>query len=188
MSRLNASALATLRDAGVSESVWARANYCVNGKWVGDVCGCPDDRCANGFHHYGVDDCGCLETMLGLFLKGTGGTFADGVLPPVMRPYGGFYRPRKLAAERVDDEDGELTGVLVFGTHRPAAAQALADKLAMREAGSTFRALDPVPGWWRDGFEAGRRRWISDEETGRAAVLFRQIAEVDAATAAEEGK
>jgi hypothetical protein len=35
-----------------------------DGKWGGDACGCFDDRCANGFHHTGPDDCGCLQAML----------------------------------------------------------------------------------------------------------------------------
>ena len=183
MSGLNATARATLRDAGVSVGMWVRANYGQPGDtWTGDVCGCPDDRCANGFHHMGVDDCGCLDVMLGLFLSGTGGSFADGVLPPVMRPYGGFYRPRKLVAEQVDEDD-EFTSVLVFGTHNPDVARPLADALAMRTAGSTFRALDPVTGWWRDGFTGGRRGWVSDEETGRAAVMFQKIAETSETTA-----
>jgi len=38
--------------------------------WSGDECGCPDDRCANGFHHMGADDCGCLPAMLGDWLAG----------------------------------------------------------------------------------------------------------------------
>lgn len=33
--------------------------------WHGDRCGCPDDRCANGYHHDGGDDqCGCLPAVL----------------------------------------------------------------------------------------------------------------------------
>ena len=43
-----------------------------SGKWSGDVCGCPDGRCANGFHHMGEDDCGCLPTLLEQYLAGEG--------------------------------------------------------------------------------------------------------------------
>jgi len=32
--------------------------------WSGDVCGCLDDRCANGYHHDGLEDCGCLPVLL----------------------------------------------------------------------------------------------------------------------------
>ena len=33
--------------------------------WHGDRCGCPDDRCRDGYHHDGGDDeCGCLPAVL----------------------------------------------------------------------------------------------------------------------------
>ncbi|MEU4416171.1 hypothetical protein [Nocardia salmonicida] len=63
MTALNASALATLRDAEISVSEWARHNYMSNGEWCGDACGCPDSRCI-GFHHDAGDECGCLPTLL----------------------------------------------------------------------------------------------------------------------------
>ena len=71
MSALNAAAKAALRDAGVGQAEWARANYSADGSWSGDACGCPDDRCI-GFHHFGPDDCGCLETLLAQYLAGEG--------------------------------------------------------------------------------------------------------------------
>lgn len=65
MAKLNATARATLREAGISQAAWARANFMRDGKWSGDQCGCPDSgRCANGFHHLGVDDCGCLPVLI----------------------------------------------------------------------------------------------------------------------------
>jgi hypothetical protein len=70
--RLNATAKAILRDAGVSQAAWARANGYSDGKWGGDQCGCPDDRCANGFHHGGTDDCSCLGVLLEQYLGGEG--------------------------------------------------------------------------------------------------------------------
>jgi hypothetical protein len=76
VAKLNETAKATLRDAGVSQAAWARANHMPGGKWHGDVCGCPDDRCANGFHHAGGDDCGCLDVLLGEYLAGAG-SFAE---------------------------------------------------------------------------------------------------------------
>jgi hypothetical protein len=63
MTALNATAKATLRDAGFTQAEWIRIHG-YDGKWTGDICGCPDDRCANGFHHYGADDCGCLPVLL----------------------------------------------------------------------------------------------------------------------------
>ena len=63
MSKLNATARATLKDYGVSQAGWARRNYYSDGKWHGDACGCPDDRCI-GYHHDGPEDCGCLPVLL----------------------------------------------------------------------------------------------------------------------------
>ena len=75
MPALNATAKAALRDAGVSQAAWARANYSPDGRWHGDACGCPDDRCMDGYHHFPGDECGCLRTLLADYLSG-GGFFA----------------------------------------------------------------------------------------------------------------
>lgn len=63
MSALNAAAKAALRDAGVTQAGWARAHGQSDGRWHGDACGCPDDRCA-GYHHDADEDCGCLDVLL----------------------------------------------------------------------------------------------------------------------------
>jgi hypothetical protein len=63
MTALNAAALAAIRDAGFTRAEWLRMHG-YDGKWTGDSCGCKDDRCANGFHHMGANDCGCLEKMI----------------------------------------------------------------------------------------------------------------------------
>jgi hypothetical protein len=63
MAKLNAAAKAALRDAGFTPAQWA-VMWGYRGEWGGDACGCLDDRCANGFHHMGASDCGCLESML----------------------------------------------------------------------------------------------------------------------------
>lgn len=62
--KLNAEARDTLRSAGVSQAAWIR-RHCgdVARIWLGDACGCPDDRCI-GFHHDAQDDCGCLSALL----------------------------------------------------------------------------------------------------------------------------
>lgn len=62
MTRLNTTALATLRAAGVSVAEWKRRNR-MGDMWFGDACGCPDNRCI-GHHHYGGDDCECLSALL----------------------------------------------------------------------------------------------------------------------------
>jgi hypothetical protein len=176
---LGDAAKALLREHGISPSLWARANWAPAGDWTGDSCGCPDDRCA-GHHHDAGQECGCLKVLLADFTagKGTGGMFAPGVLPPVRRPYGGFYVPRKLAVvvldEHGDEEDG---GIAVLGTHNEDAAGLLADKAAAQLAGDGWHAADPVRVWWRDGYANGRRCWVADELAGRAGVLFRRIEE-----------
>lgn len=73
MTALNSTAKATLKAADVTQAEWARANFMRDGKWCGDICGCPDSgRCASGFHHMGEDDCGCLPTLLEQYLAGEG--------------------------------------------------------------------------------------------------------------------
>lgn len=62
MTKLNADARAAIREAGFTAAQWA-AMWGYRGEWGGDACGCFDDRCI-GHHHYGANDCGCLETML----------------------------------------------------------------------------------------------------------------------------
>lgn len=60
---LNEAARLELRDAGISQAEWARRSGYADGKWGGDKCGCPDDRCI-GHHHDAQDDCGCLRALL----------------------------------------------------------------------------------------------------------------------------
>jgi hypothetical protein len=97
-------------------------------------------------------------------------------LPVIQRPDGSLYRPRQVTAHAVCDDDEFLSGVMILGTHDVPRAQRFADRYAAHlEAGYT--AADPVTGWWRDGFEGGQRRWVTDEKRGRAGVWFRQIAE-----------
>lgn len=93
----------------------------------------------------------------------------------ITRPNGRPYRPRRVIAQVVGDGIDE--GVLILGTHDLARAQILADQMAEYVAGRGFVAIGPWRGWFRDGFDAGRRQWITDEERGRAGVCFREIVE-----------
>lgn len=80
MTKLNATAKAELRAAAVSQADWARHWFPLNARpgdrsteigrpiWLGDACGCPDDRCI-GYHHDGEDDCGCLPVVLEGYLS-----------------------------------------------------------------------------------------------------------------------
>ena len=98
-------------------------------------------------------------------------------LPPIKRPNGKLYCPRRIVAHEVGGEDGITEGVLILGTHDEARAKPLADQFAQYLLGSGYAALDPLGGWYRDGFESGQRQWVSDKERGRAGVWFRRIAE-----------
>lgn len=62
--RLNEEARYALRTAGMSQTAWIR-KYCGDGAriWLGDACGCPDDRCI-GYHHDETDECQCLPSLL----------------------------------------------------------------------------------------------------------------------------
>jgi hypothetical protein len=63
MTALNATAKATLKAYGVTQAGWARQHF-TDGRWHGDACGCPDDRCMDGFHHDPHEECGCLLALL----------------------------------------------------------------------------------------------------------------------------
>ena len=63
MTALNATARAALRDHGISQAEWARRNFYSDGRWGGDACCCPDDRCI-GYHHDDPDNCGCLPALM----------------------------------------------------------------------------------------------------------------------------
>lgn len=176
---LNDAAKTVLAEAGMTPAAWARLNGYSGGTWGGDACGCPDDRCMNGFHHEPQQECGCLESLLTRYLNGEDSAFfaEDASPPPVQRQDGRWYRPRKLVACAVT-EDEELAGVVVLGTHSPRAAQALADSYAAWQLGSSYRAADPANVWWRNGYDGTGRGWVTDETHGRAGVWFRQIVEV----------
>jgi hypothetical protein len=93
------------------------------------------------------------------------------------RPDGRLYRPRKVTGYAVNDDDEIVCGIMILGTHDAGRAQPLADKCAVMWAGNGFVATCPVTGWWRDGFQGGRRCWVDDPVQGRAGVWFREITE-----------
>jgi hypothetical protein len=97
--------------------------------------------------------------------------------PAIKRPDGTIYRPRKITANAVTDEDEILCGVVVFGTHDIARAQPLADSYVAWQLDGRMSAVDPRTVWWRDGFACGQRSWLTDEKHGRAGVWFRDIVE-----------
>lgn len=98
-------------------------------------------------------------------------------LAPVTRPDGRVYRPRKIVACAVADDDECLSGVTVLGTHDMTIAQREADWYAQWQLGRGSAALDPETGWFREGYEDGRPMWIRDPVKGRAGVMFREVRE-----------
>jgi hypothetical protein len=86
-------------------------------------------------------------------------------LESIRRPDGRLYRPRKINGHALSyDDDDWVTGVLILGTHDVARAQVLADDCAARWVGRGFVAVRPETGWYRDGFEYGRRCWRTAKE------------------------
>lgn len=90
----------------------------------------------------------------------------------IERPNGKPYRPRKteLRAHAYENEDD--CGVIVFGTLDPDRARPFAEQVCNHWYGMP-QAVDPQPGWYRDGFVYGERRWIPDEKRGAPGVMFR---------------
>lgn len=126
---------------------------------------CGDTPCAMPFKHDGGHSClRCADT-------------AVPQMETITRPDGRLYRSQKVAGYPVTD-DGELVcGIMVLGTHDTDRAKPLADRCAALWVDGGYVAASPVTGWWRDGFEGGRRCWVTDPVRGRAGVWFREIAE-----------
>lgn len=93
-------------------------------------------------------------------------------LAPIQRDNGRWYRPRKVTCEAVNDLDGLVTAVIVFGTHDVEAARPFASESARYWVDPGYEATCPVPGWWRDAIDRGERTWAIDPVRGRAGVWF----------------
>tara|TARA_B100000378_G_scaffold142555_1_gene115204 strand:+ start:1866 stop:2681 length:816 start_codon:yes stop_codon:yes gene_type:complete len=59
---LSLDARQVLQSAGISRADYARSWF-ADGRWHGDTCGCPDDRCI-GHHHDADEPCGCIRSIL----------------------------------------------------------------------------------------------------------------------------
>lgn len=62
MTALNTDAREQLCAASITPTAWTRAHF-ADGRWHGDACGCPDDRCV-GRHHDVDEPCGCLPVLI----------------------------------------------------------------------------------------------------------------------------
>lgn len=96
-------------------------------------------------------------------------------LPPVRRPNGKWYWPRKVNGNAVCDENDNLVAVLVLGTHDVERARPLAEDCARAWTDDDGTAASPGAGWWRDGMRDSRRWWEYDEIRGRAGVWFEVV-------------
>jgi hypothetical protein len=54
------SAIAKLKQSGVTRYAYVDYYFGPGATWGGDRCGCVDDRCI-GFHHDQTQECGCLQ-------------------------------------------------------------------------------------------------------------------------------
>jgi hypothetical protein len=59
---LDLDARQVLQSAGISRADYARSWF-ADGRWHGDTCGCPDDRCI-GHHHDADEPCGCIRSIV----------------------------------------------------------------------------------------------------------------------------
>ena len=112
-------------------------------------------------------------------------------IPAIERPNGQLYRPRKIDAVALGNEDG-ITHVLIFGTHDARFAEVFAGPELERIQGefySTDYRLEISGagrrGWWRRdlaGWVDGGPLYVFAEDPvkGRAGVRF-SVEEVEAA-------
>ncbi len=63
---------ATFDVRGASIIGYVRHVFGSEGKWLGDSCGCPDDRCI-GHHHDEGQTCACLPVVLDEYVCGARG-------------------------------------------------------------------------------------------------------------------
>lgn len=95
-------------------------------------------------------------------------------LPPIERPNGKMYQPRKLIAVSWSNDGDPLedwAGCIVLGTHDVDVARLLAERACGYFHGTRY-AVKPSRVWVRDGFENGERIWVYDEVRGRAGVRW----------------
>lgn len=51
-----------IRESGLTIAAYIR-DWCPDDRWLGDSCGCPDDRCI-GYHHDENEECSCLDVTI----------------------------------------------------------------------------------------------------------------------------
>lgn len=101
--------------------------------------------------------------------------FVPDKLPPIRRPNGKLYRPRKITTEFFVDQDQIEEGVVVFGTHDFAVARYRAFRLA---ASIGMMAVDPERRWMKMVIRRYDPMFEDYPETGRACVWFKGLVEL----------
>lgn len=91
-------------------------------------------------------------------------------LPPITRPDGRLYRPRKIAVQLMGD-DG-IEEVVVFGTEDRELAQSLAERDVAVYVDSRCTAAFDYAAWLRLGYQNGEPWWSHDEVRGRFGLVF----------------
>jgi hypothetical protein len=90
---------------------------------------------------------------------------------PITRPNGKIYRPRKVVCHSWENDPGFEEGVVILGTHDVEACRAFATEMVQYWIKGEV-ADNPRVGWFRDGFESGRRMWVDDPVRGAAGVMW----------------
>jgi len=129
MTTLTATARATLHAAGIAPAEWSRRHF-TDGRWHGDVCGCPDDRCV-GHHHDYPDDCGCLPALIDE-LHTT--RRADAAAAPIWTR----YRHAITAGDQAGAAAARQAAKEWVGTYHPTAPSFSLDELVDGRAGITI--------------------------------------------------
>jgi hypothetical protein len=97
-------------------------------------------------------------------------------LPPIERPDGRVYRPRKIVALSWDNEEAygqdDDYGVFVFGTHEVERALPLAREAIAHFFDSSLVPVKPERRWVRLGYQNGEQAYLDDPVRGRAAIQF----------------
>lgn len=68
MAKLTQTARDTIKGSGLTIVGYTR-HFFGDAGWLGDRCGCDDDRCI-GYHHYDESDCQCLPVLLDEYAAG----------------------------------------------------------------------------------------------------------------------
>jgi len=104
-------------------------------------------------------------------------------IPAIERPNGKLYRPRKIEAVGLGNDD-EITHILIFGTHDARFAETFAGPELERLTGEFYYTDYRLEisgqgecGWWRRdlaGWDEGAPmyQFAKDPEKGRAGVMF----------------